>query len=483
MKEEEIEIKSIVRFYCNNSFEELSVNPAKPLLDVIREDLSLTGTKEGCKEGDCGACTVLIGELQNGKLIYKNINSCLYPVVDIYGKHLVTIEGLKQDSLSQIQKLFLQKGASQCGFCTPGFIISFTAFILSDCSKNYENLLNVISGNICRCTGNISINDVAIEFAKWFEENIKNKNNNIDYLIKLSLLPEYFKFIENKLQDERFLQAKKQSIIINEPKFLVSGGTDLYVQKAEQLRTSGIEIFNHKAILREIKSDDKCIFISGNSTMSDVEESETVFQYIPQIREWLKLFGSKPVRNRATVAGNIKNASPIADFVNILLALDAGLILQTENGQRTIQLQNFYLGYKKVDINENEIISEIFFRIPNNNSLLSYEKISKRMYLDIATVNSTLIIAVKDNYVLNCRITAGGVAAIPLFLEKSCNFLKGKQIDADNVKEATKIALSEISPISDARGSKEYKRLLLRQLIYAHFVKLFPETIVLGDLL
>jgi xanthine dehydrogenase small subunit len=214
--------------------------------------------------------------------------------------------------------------------------------------------------------------------------------------------------------------------------------------------------------------------MGGAVTVQQILESPITKKHFPSLQKQLELFGSLPIRNRATIAGNIVNASPIGDLTNILLALNATVYLRGKKNH-SVLLRNFYKGYKTLNKKKNDIVEFISIEIPPIGFLFNFEKVSKRTYLDIASVNSTVIVNLKKDKIDLIGLTAGGVAPIPLYLEDTCNYLAGKEIFTDVIKSAAVIASKEISPISDARGSSEYKRLLLRQLIYAHFISLFPQ--------
>ena len=223
-----------------------------------------------------------------------------------------------------------------------------------------------------------------------------------------------------------------------------------------------------------------CI-IGARASVTELIESDIIKKHLPSLKEKLKLFGSVPIRNRATVGGNIVNASPIADITSILLALNANLHLRQNKVDRTLPLKDFYRGYKTLELKKNELIDKISFELPEANSYFNFEKVSQRTYLDIASVNSSIFLKIEKNKISNIRLSAGGVAPFPLYLKNFSGFLIDKEISSSNIREAVSIALSEISPISDIRGSAEYKSLLLRQLIYAHFITLFPEKISIKE--
>ncbi len=466
----------MTEFILNQKKIVTDILPTTVLLDFIRREQKLTGTKEGCREGDCGACTVLIGELINNKIHYKTVNSCLVPIGSVHRKHIITIEGLTENgSLTPIQNALVDEGGTQCGFCTPGFVVSMTSYFINNKNYDVQKAINTIGGNVCRCTGYHGIIRSLNRTAELL--NSADGKSHLEKLISAKIIPEYFKKIPKQLKEIKSAKFK-----IEKPKYLIGGGTDLYVQKWEDIVNSKSLIIVDKKISNEIIKKENEIIIGASVTIEDFITNKTIKKYFPQIEEQLELFGSLPIRNKATIAGNIVNASPIGDLTNILLTLNSKVHLEGKK-KRIIPLENFYLGYKLLNKKKNEIVTKITFEIPPKNFQFNFEKVSKRTYLDIASVNSSIGILVKDNIIQDVRISAGGVAPIPLYLKSTSEFLTNKELTSQNVKEATQIAFSEISPISDARGSAEYKKLLLRQLIYAHFILLFPDKINAEELL
>ena len=206
-------------------------------------------------------------------------------------------------------------------------------------------------------------------------------------------------------------------------------------------------------------------------------------QIFPQLKKHLKLISSTPIRNMATLAGNFVNASPIGDMTIFFLALNAEIVLNRNGMQRKIFLKDFYKGYKTLDKTVDENIESIQFQLPTKNTFYNFEKVCKRTHLDIASVNSAISIEIVNNKITNAHAASGGVFAFPRYLQKTCDFLLNKEISSSVIIEANEILQTEISPISDARGTAEYKRLLARQLFFAHFLELFPEEIKAEDLM
>jgi xanthine dehydrogenase small subunit len=439
------------------------------LLDFIRYHQHLTGTKIGCREGDCGACTVLIGELKPTGLQYRSFTSCLTPLGNVQGKHVVTVEGLNMAGLNPIQEAMTVESATQCGFCTPGFVVSLAGFCLSGQAPTRENALAAIDGNICRCTGYKSIERAAARITDLLQD--RRQQEPVRYAAERQLLPAYFQDIPSRLQ-ALALPANGNGQPVAGVVPLVGGGTDMYVQQPGELQAAAIGLLLDQPDLQGIRqSGNRCV-IGAAATVTDFGESDLIRAYFPGVHRYLRLVSSTPIRNMATLAGNLVNASPIGDFTIMLLALDATLVLSDGRHTREIPLRQFYKGYKLLDKKPEEIIREIWFGIPAPGTGFNFEKVSKRTHLDIASVNSAMRLRLEDGCLQDIGISAGGVGPTPKYLEQTAAFLKGKVPGEAVIAEALDIAQSEIAPISDARGTAGYKRLLLNQLIKAHFMTL-----------
>ena len=462
---------------------ETEINPATVVLDFVRNE-RLTGTKEGCKEGDCGACTVLVGEVIDGEVKYISINSCLVPIGNVMGKHVVTIEAFNcnDKNLNPLQQAFVEEGASQCGFCTPGFIVSLTGYFLNEGNLSYNNVIDALDGNICRCTGHNSIIRAAEKVSERFKETLVMNGTKLKFLSDNKIIPEYFLTIKDRLKKIRAAEISEPHNNF-EKNYFVGGGTDLFVQKPDEMLMSNVVLLQNEKDLKGIKIEDGNCIIGSASSVTEIFESDLFKKNFQKIFDFIELFGSTPIRNGATIGGNLNNASPIGDMINFFLALNSIVTLTDGKSKREIPLNKYYLSYKKTDRRPDEYMHSISFLLPQGNYYFNFEKVSKRTYLDIASVNSSVFLNVENEIITNAHISAGGVSAIPLYLFKTSEFLRGKELNIENIHEAVSIAQSEISPISDARGTAEYKKLLLSRLIYTHFITLYPELITIEETL
>lgn len=454
-----------IAFYINGKATECCVEPQLTALKLIREQLQQTGSREGCNEGDCGACTVLWGRRVNGVIRYQAVNSCLLPAVRLHNSHLVTIEGLKSaDSLHPIQQAFLEHNGAQCGFCTPGFVISIFSLLLDFPEFTTDQLNSYLEGNLCRCTG---------------YESIVKALSSLKGIAKSELLPAYFAKIEENLlvdcavsESESYFRPANLSDALalladNPDAVLLAGNTDLQ-PPANYYRRESVKIIDllDVAELKQIAVNNKQLQIGAGATLSDVADDLLVQTNLPELSKTIAQMASNQIRNTATIGGNIANASPVADTVPLLLAVEAKLILAAQDGFRTVELADYYLSYKKTVKEKNEIITAIV--IPLTENKVSFVKAAKRKSVDISTLSSACSLQLEDNKIAEIKIGVGGGGPIPLLLPKTAEFLTGKEISEQVLEQAAMIAVSEITPIGDIRGSAEFRQTLLKNHLLIH---------------
>jgi xanthine dehydrogenase small subunit len=463
-----------ITFFLNNQKQTYSGASGLTVLDYLREHVRLTGTKEGCREGDCGACTVILGTWCDDKMVYKPATSCLVPMAELHGKHLVTVEGLHFSNLSLIQQALIDAGAIQCGFCTPGIVMSMTCYLLQHpAPPDAQAAKEMLSGHLCRCTGYAAIKRACeLVSEKW---SVQENESDLDLLIRLQVVPPYFRQV--------LLRERPPAPVAHLSEPLIAGGTDLYVQKGDQLSESEVFSLSAATNARTVQMTDGVLQLSGLTTFQDFMEHPLIRQYIPVNKSFLEEVASWQVRNRATLAGNLVNASPIGDLAILLLALDAELTLTGPAGSRRLPIASFFTGYKTIAKYPEERIDKISVRITDPDTKIHFEKVCKRQHLDIASVNSAIRIRLQQEQITQVDLSFGGIAAVPFYAAQTVAFLREKKLSMNLLKEADKILQSEIHPIDDVRGSARYKRLLARQLLLTHFVELYPDIVPVREAL
>lgn len=461
-----------IKFILNSRTLETQLKPGTTMLDFVRENQHLKGTKIGCREGDCGACTVLVGRLDNHQMHYRSMTSCLMPLGNAHGKHVVTIEGLNLKDLTPVQQSIVDQGASQCGFCTVGFVVSLSGYCLSSHPVSQEQAISAMDGNICRCTGYKSLERAATQLNQKLAD--KPEANTVNWLIQQQFLPAYFDHVPQRLAEleqpwepapnqDRFYDAR------------IAGGTDLLVQNPEGMAKTLPQLIQQDSRLIGIDISDSSCVIGGATPTEDLKQCSALEAKFPGFKSYLSLVSSTPIRNMASVAGNLVNASPIGDLSILFLALDATLTLNHQNQERTLPLKEFFLDYKQLAKTPEEIVTAIRFDLPEDPTYLGFQKVCKRRYLDIASVNTALCLTVKEQTITKACLAAGGVAPIPKFLHKASSFLEGKTLSVELIGQCLDLAQEEIAPISDVRGSERYKRQLMRQQFLASFLEQFPQ--------
>ncbi len=465
--------KTEIIFYLNGKYKNLMVEPDVRVLDVIRENEGLLGTKEGCSDGDCGACTIVIGKLENNKFSYKAVDSCLLPAAKLQNSSVITIEGLKDNQkLNIIQEKMVEEHGAQCGFCTPGVIMSFFALFASVKNPSYSQIKAAIEGNICRCTGYESIRNTAYSIIDY----INNSEKTFD------LVPSSLRYVEKRLlQLKSELKSEEYRLpstindlkndLINYPNSLiVSGFTDIGVRKHNfQIQLEQVIDLSNLNEIKIIEERSGGLFIGANIPLQDIFENELICNKLPIISEMLSQMASKQVRNVATLGGNICNASPIGDSVVLLMALNADLILLSKDGsQRSIQLRKFYTGYKKMAKKDSEVVIGVLIPSENYKMNHSFIKTGKRNAVDIASVNSSSRMLINENKVVLWEVSFGGIYETVV-----CEKLRNISLES-SINEIEELAIevsNQFNPLSDVRGSSEFRTLLIQGHLVKHFIK------------
>jgi xanthine dehydrogenase small subunit len=500
----------MITFFLNDQPIRTTEPAASALLDFVRYHEHLMGTKIGCREGDCGACTVLVGELaaDGQRIAYQSMTSCLTPLGNVQGKHVVTVEGINQASgqLTPVQQAIVDHNGTQCGFCTVGFVMSLTGHSLAEKPVTAQSTRAAMDGNICRCTGYKSLERAAASLTAELAE--RPSTNSVQWLSEKQFVPAYFEAMPARLAallaetatSETPASASSAGSATNASVTtspsghfqsqnghasghfphaahpLLSGGTDLLVQRLDELRQQPVRLLFDQIGQRGVRQAGGRVVLGAATTATQLLESELLRGLLPRLPDYLQLVSSTPIRNMGTVAGNFVNASPIGDLTILFLALGADVVLADVAGaSRSLPLASLYLGYKKLAKATDEQVTEISFPAPLASDFFNFEKVSKRTHLDIASVNTAAWLRVENGVISAARLSAGGVGPVPLLLARTGEFLLGRELSATTITGANKVMQEEISPISDVRGTAAYKRLLLRQLLFAHFLRFAPE--------
>jgi xanthine dehydrogenase small subunit len=430
----------------------------------LRYDERLTGTKIVCEEGDCGACTVLIGrrEGSEGRLVYRPVNSCIQLLFQLDCTHVVTVEGLTRGGeLTPVQDAMVRCHGAQCGYCTPGFVMAMAGMFETCPKPAAPDVRAALTGNLCRCTGYESIVNAALAV---------ESQPKVEALYPGGPILEAISAVANEpVRIDNFARpADLESAIAfkaEHPKtVIVQGATDFGVWQTKRgfvpeaiLSLDGIESMN------EIRLDDGTLAVGGRVSLAQFETF--VRELVPAMAPIMERFGSPQIKNAGTLAGNIANASPIADTLPFLYVANATLELTGKSGARLVPIREFYKGYKTLDLATDELITRILIPLPESADTLRLYKISKRSHLDISTFTAAMLMRRTDGRIDSMRIAYGGVGPVVLRLAKTEEFLKGRAFAEQSFAEAGEIAREEITPISDVRGSKEYRLQLAENVL------------------
>ena len=455
-------------------------DPTRTLLEYLRNSDRM-GTKEGCGDGDCGACTVaLIGKGADGKPHYQAVNSCLIPLGAIADREVITVEGVANGQLHPVQTAMVELGGSQCGYCTPGFIISlFAAY--------YDRALDdmAIEGNLCRCTGYLPIRRAAQQVAAQSIE-ISDPFSRALEQAAVDLLPVHYG--NGDRQFYRPIQlAEMFALWQQHPNAtLVAGATDIGLELSWHRQNYPVMIsLEAVAELQKLEQTAEWVEIGAAVPLSHIEA--TLQGVFPSLDEMLHWFAARQVRNRATLGGNIGTASPIGDLPPVLLSLDATLRLASASGSRVLPLADFFKGYRQTDLQSGEVIVSIL--IPKAISpgairrLSQSYKIGKRGTDDISIVAAAFTIDLGDrNQILQARLAYGGVAATPIRAIAVEQFLIGKPWTIATVQQAKALLSEAFTPLTDLRGSADYRQRLIVNLFEKFFVESGADSDVVSDL-
>ena len=449
------------------------------VLSYLRQNLHLTGTKEGCAEGDCGACTVVLAELNNDNLSLRPINACMQFVPTLAGKALFTVEGLKQTSGDPhpVQQAMINCHGSQCGFCTPGFIMSLWSLYLQHCNKDsqpdQQTIRTALSGNLCRCTGYKPI----LAAAKQMFDLPMVKFDSLELISSLEALQDksdkpssQYRYKNTCFYIPHTLSALLQLRTEHPQATLLAGSTDISLWVNKQLQTlDSIIYLGEVKELKQIATVGQYMHIGAAVSLEDAYAA--LYKYYPQLQELWQRFASPPIRNIGTLCGNVANGSPIGDSMPWLLAVNAKVIISNQQQQRTIALEELYIDYMQKSLQADEIIQALAIPLPDAEHIFRTYKISKRYDSDISAVCAGFFLQLKQNKISTARIAYGGMAAIPKRALHCEQALTNKPWCEANARNAMHALQDDYSPLSDARASRENRYQSAQNLLYRFYLE------------
>ncbi|WBU65638.1 xanthine dehydrogenase small subunit [Paracoccus aerodenitrificans] len=467
-----MEKQTDIRFVLNDEDVVISnATATRTLLEFLRLDRRLTGTKEGCAEGDCGACTVLVGRLHDGALRYETVNACIRFLASLNGCHIVTVEHLSgpEGRLHPVQQAMVTHHGSQCGFCTPGFVMSLYALWMEHPQPSLTQIETALQGNLCRCTGYEPIIRAAFAVNEYgTPENDYLTREREAITARLQALRQSAR-IETGPQDDRAIlpmdSADLASILQEHAKAtIVAGSTDVGLWVTKFMRPiSPVVFINHLEDLKQIRLDEDALTLGAGVTYSEAEAA--IRDALPHLGEYWDRIAGWQVRNMGTIGGNIANGSPIGDTPPVLIALGAEVTLQDISGTRSMPLEAFFIDYGKQDRAAGEFVSGIRIPRPVPGQIDAAYKISKRRDEDISAVAAGISVIVKDGIITRARIAFGGMAATPKRAASAEQALTGADWSAEAFAAAAATLASDFTPLSDWRASAEYRLLVAGNLL------------------
>jgi len=472
---------SAIKFVWNNKIFKIdNPDPNETLLNFIRLKIKKTGTKEGCAEGGCGACTVVLAELKKNDLTYKAINACISFVTILQGKQLIIVEDLlnSKGSLHPVQKAMVDYHGSQCGFCTPGFVMSLFAMQKNYSSYSEENIKDSISGNLCRCTGYRPIVDAAksLNNKNRSDKFVKSKKKIISLLKKIKLENISIKNRNKKYFSPKNINELKKTIKDNPNSIFLSGGTDLSLNVTKGRKDiNNIISLNLIKELKFIKERNGNIEVGAATSL--IEFELFIKKYYPDFNAILKRYGSVQIRNVATIAGNIATASPIGDTLPLLLSLDAKVVLHKISKKTILPLNNFFVSYRKTKLKKGQFIHSIIIPIFKKNIFKAY-KISKRIDDDISSVCASFNLEINNKKIKNIKIAYGGMAPIPKRAINCEKTLINSNLSEEIFEKAKKNLEKDFSPINDTRATKDYRMEVAKNLLMKCFIEIKKKKLV-----
>jgi xanthine dehydrogenase small subunit len=460
----------LVRFLLNNELCLVDdIDPNTTVLDYLREHLQKVGTKEGCASGDCGACTVVLGELANGSIRYTAINSCITPIGNLHGKQLITVEDLKADGVMHpVQQAMVDCHGSQCGFCTPGFVMSMFAYRKNHAEPDRESIIEALGGNLCRCTGYRPIVDAAVQMydPALPDQFSIQEQDTVTALTQITSSDTSVHLAGNGKNYHSPASSAELAALLraNPDAKMVAGGTDLSLEITQFLRQFDTLVYTGRvAEMLTIEETPEAIRIGAAVNYSDCKD--VLCREYPDLHELIDRLGSRQIRNQGTLGGNVGNASPIGDMPPVLIALNAQLVLRSESGSRTLAVEDYFIRYKVTAQRPGEFIESITIPRAKQGHIFKAYKISKRLEDDISAICAVFYISIKNGLIAYASIAFGGMAEIPKRAEYCEQALLNQPWNQATIANAMTALAKDYSPISDFRATAAYRTHVSQNLL------------------
>lgn len=469
-----------IRFLLNNELKTLTdSNPNTSVLQYLRSEAGRSGTKEGCASGDCGACTAVVAELDGDNLRYKTINSCITLLPSLHGKQLITVEDLKDgDQLHPAQQAMVDCHGSQCGFCTPGFVMSLFALQKNQAAPSKAETQEALAGNLCRCTGYRAIVDAAAQHTETAvpDQFDRQQTETVCQLqaIHQATLTE-LNDGEHRAYCPATVEELAQLLQDNPSARLLAGGTDLVLEITQQLKQIDTLIYvgNVQELLQSSETDEN---LTIGAAVPYSEFTHRLTQEHPEFGAMIERLGSLQIRNQGTLGGNIGNASPIGDTPPVLVALGANLTLRRGQHVRTLPVEDYFIDYKVTAQREAEFIQSVEIPKAKANHHLKVYKVSKRIDDDISAVLGAFHLCIKDGQITTACIAYGGMAAIPKRANHCEAALLGQPWNQATIKQAMAALEQDFTPLTDVRASEHYRMQVAKNLLQKCYLELENPT-------
>jgi len=436
--------------------------PSMTVLQYLRQKERMTGTKEGCAEGDCGACTVVIGSLEQGAIRYEAVNSCIMFLPFLHGKQLIAVEHLcdRDGTMHPVQQAMVDEHGSQCGFCTPGFVMSMFAMVHNRVKPDKASVDNAIAGNLCRCTGYVPIVRAArsVLSAQIHDKFDQREDETIEQLRSLNASKSVRAGSEGKLYFSPSTTNELAQILAQRPNSrIVAGATDVGLWVTKQGRSLGTIVYIGAIdSLKQVTVENAAIRMGAGVSVS--RAMDVISQHYPSMKQLFDRYGSVQIRNLATIGGNVANGSPIGDSLPALVALDAKLAIESASGSREISAEEFFIDYGVQDLHRGEFLSQIIIPLPIARQQFRIYKLSKRYHQDISAVCGAFsIVSEQTRKIKSARVCFGGMAPTPRRAFQCEQALVRYGLTQKGIDAAKRALQEDYTPISDFRGSDAYR--------------------------